>query len=97
MKVSFCEKYDINGYHYNQCISMTQKHFDVLKDCFLTEYIMKNNKDLHFLTYINAPITVEKDLYFINHTQRDYIANKFYNELSRKLLNRNTYIRIIKE
>ena len=96
MKISFLSRTSKEtGTYYSQCISMTLREFEKIRDCFLCEEILKHNEDPYFLTYINSPIDREGNYRFINFTQKKYIENKFGKYLSRKLLDRNTYIRII--
>ena len=88
IKVSFTQRWDEDGTHYNQGVRITAAIFEQLKNIVNCEIALRYpNKNEYGDPLYLTPLQRIKGTVFLNHTQTRFINNY----LKLKLKDRNTY------
>jgi hypothetical protein len=96
------EKYNSEGMHFNQKISITQLEFDKLQDCINAEIVLNypHKEEYTTNTYkmFLKPLLLKNKIAYLNLTQLRFISLFIkYNIIGQKLsFNYNTYLSIVK-
>lgn len=94
-KVSFIPRWSKeDGTHYNQGIAISEREYETLCDILRAEKVLpKITKDYSHesIMYLHNPLERVGNIVFMNLTQIHFFSNWLAKNLSRKLLDRNTY------